>query len=79
MFVTALESGPPNLASFLSTQASFNADQYLVCDNLPVLVQAEPAMPPALVLLPRRKPSQMVAPALGLTLRSSLDLSVVSF
>jgi hypothetical protein len=79
MFVTALDSGAPNLAGFLSTQPAFEAEQYSVCDNLPVMVQAEPATPPAFVSLPRRKPSPVVAPALGLTLQTSPDLSAVSF
>jgi hypothetical protein len=79
MFVSALDSGPPNLAGFLSAQPSAEADQYSVCDNLPVMTFAELATPPTFVSLPRLKPSQVVAPALGLTLRTSLDLTAVSF
>jgi len=79
MFVTALDSGPPNLAGFLAGQSSIEADQYSVCDNLPIMTFAEPATPPAFVTIPRRKPSQVVAPALGLALRTSLDLTAVSF
>jgi hypothetical protein len=79
MFVAALDSGQPNLASFLSSQNSLEAQQYSVCDNLPVMAEYEPATPPAIVTLPRRKPGQVVTPALGLTLRTSLDLTAVSF
>jgi hypothetical protein len=79
MFVTALDSGPTDLAVFLSAQPSLEADQYSVCDNLPVMAFYETATPPAFVALPRRKPSQVVVPAMGLTLRSSLDLTAISF
>ncbi len=78
-FQTALDSGEVTLAGFLSTQPSLEAEQYSVCDNLPGMVFAEPATPPDFVTLPHRKPSQVVAPALGLTLRTSLDLTAVSF
>jgi len=79
MFVAALDSGEPNLASFLSSQPSLEAEQYSVCDNLPVIAEYEPAKPPAIVTLPQFKPSQVLAPALGLPLRTSLDLTAVSF
>ncbi len=77
-FQTALDSGSHTLASFLSTQPSLEAAQYTVCENLPVVARA-PTAAPAIVSLPLRKPSQVVAPALGLTLRNSLDLTAVSF
>ncbi len=78
-FQTALDSGSHTLASFLSTQPSLEAAQYTVCENLPVVARAAPTAAPAIVSLPLRKPSQVVAPALGLTLRNSLDLTAVSF
>lgn len=78
-FQTALDSGSPTLASFLSTQPPLEAAQYTVCENLPVVARAAPTAAPSFVSLPLRKPAQVVAPALGLTLRSGLDLTAVSF
>lgn len=78
-FQTALDSGSHTLASFLSTQPPLESAQYTVCENLPVVARAEPTAAPAFVSLPLRKPAQVVAPALGLTLRGSLDLTAVSF
>lgn len=79
-FQTALDSGSHTLASFLSTQPPLEAARYTVCENIPVIARAAPPRAaPAFVSLPLRKPSQVVAPALGLTLRSGLDLTAVSF
>ncbi len=77
-FQTALDSGSVSLAGFLSTQSSLEANQYSVCENMPVIARAAPTAP-AVVSIPLRKPAQVVEPALALTLRDSLDLTAISF
>ena len=77
IFQTALDGGDHTLTSFLATQPAFGeAEQYEVCDNLPIMADAEP---PSIVLVPRIKPQQVVAPAVGLTLRSSLGFAPASY
>jgi len=79
IFSTALDSGTHTLATFLETQPVFEeANQYAVCENLPVLVQ-EDAAPPDFLLVPRLKPLQVVAPAALLTLRPALGFTPASY
>ena len=77
-FQTALDTGSHTLASFLLTQPPMESSNYTVCENLPVIARAQ-ADPPAFVSLPMPKPSLVVAPAVGLTLRGGFDLTAVSF
>lgn len=77
-FQTALDSGSVTLAGFVSTQPPLEAANYSVCENMPIIARAA-AEPPSIVSLPQPKPSLVVAPAVGLTLRGGFDLTAVSF
>lgn len=77
IFQTALDGRGMTLAAFLTTQPSIEVEQYEVCENLPIIV--EDTEPPAIALLPRLKPQQVVAPARALTLRPSLGFNPTTY
>ena len=77
-FVSALDTGSVTLAGFVSTQPPMESANYSVCENMPIMARAA-AEPPSIVSVPQPKPSLVVAPAVGLTLRGGFDLTAVSF
>jgi hypothetical protein len=82
LFVTALDTGPVTLATFVSAQSGFGGDAFSACDpNAPVIAYEAPPPrePPTIAMIPRMKPVMIVEPARGLVLRTSLDLSASAF
>ena len=78
IFQTALDGGGNmTLAAFLTTQPSTEADQYVVCENVPIF--AEDATPPAVAVIPRLKPELVVGPARGLTLRTNVGFNPTTY